>query len=159
MCRHACSNGGQAGAALCVARRVLPHSLSHAFPSPFQNPKPPRRDAYDERCASWASDEEAKEEEDADTDDGAGSAAPASPPSSSSSGTPPPARPPPASAADLALAVDAAIARLGGRVLPKLNWSAPLDAAWMVPNNCIACENADEVRREGERGIRPLRGT
>ena len=108
-----------------------------------QAPKGPRLDAYDERCASWASDEEEKEHADA------GSAAPSSPSASSSSGgTPPPARPPPASAAALAAVVDAAIASLGGRVLPKLNWSAPVDAAWLVPNNCIACENADEVRRK-----------
>jgi hypothetical protein len=105
-----------------------------------QVPKPPRLDPYDDRCASWADSDE----------EGDGSAAgDGSSGLPSSSSTPPPARPPPPSAAALAPAVDAAIARLGGRVLPKLNWSAPLDAAWMVPNNCIACENADEVR-EGE---------
>ena len=41
--------------------------------------------------------------------------------------------------------IDAAIAALGGRVLPKLNWSAPLDAAWLTTTGSIACTNADEV--------------
>ena len=33
---------------------------------------------------------------------------------------------------ELELAVEAAISRHGGAVLPKLNWSAPTDAAWML---------------------------
>ena len=41
--------------------------------------------------------------------------------------------------------IDAAIAALGGRVLPKLNWSAPLDTAWLTTTGSIACTNADEV--------------
>lgn len=41
--------------------------------------------------------------------------------------------------------IGAAIAALGGRVLPKLNWSAPLDAAWLTTTGSIACTNADEV--------------
>ena len=117
----------------------------HSPPFPIQAPKGPRLDTYDERCASWASDEETKIKDETDVD--AGSVAPSTA-SSSSGGTPPPARPPPASAVALSASVDAAIASLGGRVLPKLNWSAPVDAAWLVPNNCIACENADEVRGE-----------
>ena len=131
-------------------------AFSRIHSPPSQAPKPPRRGPYDDRCASWASDEEEKE---AASDD-ASSAAPSSSSSSSSDCTPPPARPPPASAASLlAPAVDAAIVALGGRVLPKLNWSAPLDAAWMVPNNCIACENADEVRgEEGRIGSRAQPG-
>lgn len=39
--------------------------------------------------------------------------------------------------------INAAIERLGGKVLPKLNWSAPKDAAWV---NCgLKCFNAREV--------------
>lgn len=30
-------------------------------------------------------------------------------------------------------------------MLPKLNWSAPLDAAWLTTCGSIACTNADEV--------------
>ena len=41
--------------------------------------------------------------------------------------------------------IDAAIAELGGKVLPKLNWSAPKDAVWLKPSRDIACTNADEV--------------
>ena len=41
--------------------------------------------------------------------------------------------------------INRAIAALGGRVLPKLNWSAPLDAAWLTTTGSIACTNAEEV--------------
>ena len=46
---------------------------------------------------------------------------------------------------DLFAQIDAAIAALGGQVLPKLNWSAPLDAAWLTTSGSIACTNAEEV--------------
>ncbi|CAD7700352.1 unnamed protein product [Ostreobium quekettii] len=41
--------------------------------------------------------------------------------------------------------VNSAIEELGGKVAPKLNWSAPLDAVWMLPGRSLKCENADEV--------------
>lgn len=42
--------------------------------------------------------------------------------------------------------IDAAIEELGGCVAPKLNWSAPHDAAWVSSSRSLACRNADEVR-------------
>lgn len=42
-------------------------------------------------------------------------------------------------------AVEAAISELGGRVVPKLNWSCPTDALWVSATNSLACRNADEV--------------
>ncbi len=41
--------------------------------------------------------------------------------------------------------IDAAIEELGGCVAPKLNWSAPHDAAWVSSSKSLACKNADEV--------------
>eukprot|EP01026_Neomeris_dumetosa_P043549 TRINITY_DN3655_c0_g1_i3.p1 TRINITY_DN3655_c0_g1~~TRINITY_DN3655_c0_g1_i3.p1 ORF type:complete len:417 (-),score=74.41 TRINITY_DN3655_c0_g1_i3:166-1416(-) len=40
--------------------------------------------------------------------------------------------------------IDCCIKSLGGKVVPKLNWSAPLDALW-VNGGEMACRNADEV--------------
>lgn len=40
--------------------------------------------------------------------------------------------------------VVAAIARLGP-VSPKMNWSAPKDAKWMLPNNVLRCTDASDV--------------
>lgn len=40
--------------------------------------------------------------------------------------------------------VNAAIQSLGGKVVPKLNWSAPMDALWISPTG-LSCQNADEV--------------
>ncbi|GLI65690.1 hypothetical protein VaNZ11_009297 [Volvox africanus] len=45
----------------------------------------------------------------------------------------------------LRAAVDSAIASLGGRVVPKLNWSCPSDALWVSASGSLACRNADEV--------------
>ncbi|GLC33315.1 hypothetical protein PLESTM_000047800 [Pleodorina starrii] len=42
-------------------------------------------------------------------------------------------------------ALDAAIASLGGRVVPKLNWSCPTDALWVSPGGSLACRNAEQV--------------
>jgi len=42
-------------------------------------------------------------------------------------------------------AVDAAIVRLGGAVLPKLNWSAPKDATWMSADGTLCCTSAAEA--------------
>eukprot|EP00892_Ulva_mutabilis_P004094 jgi/Ulvmu1/2056/UM120_0052.1 len=40
--------------------------------------------------------------------------------------------------------VNSAIRSLGGRVVPKLNWSAPVDAQWISPTG-LSCQNADEI--------------
>ena len=45
----------------------------------------------------------------------------------------------------LSVEIDAAIAALGGAVLPKLNWSAPKDAVWLSPTGSAKCTNAEEV--------------
>lgn len=37
-----------------------------------------------------------------------------------------------------------AIEQLGGQVVPKLNWSAPVDATWISPDG-LRCSNPDEV--------------
>lgn len=42
--------------------------------------------------------------------------------------------------------IDACIAALGGKVVPRLNWSCPTDAAWISATQSIACTSADEVR-------------
>ena len=41
--------------------------------------------------------------------------------------------------------IDACIALLGGKVVPRLNWSCPTDAAWISATQSIACTSADEV--------------
>lgn len=46
---------------------------------------------------------------------------------------------------DLRAQISASIERLGGRVVPKLNWSCPSDAVWMNPSTTLACENAEQV--------------
>ncbi|VAH99056.1 unnamed protein product [Triticum turgidum subsp. durum] len=46
---------------------------------------------------------------------------------------------------DLEAAVDAAIAELGGAALPKLNWSAPKDAAFMPADGTVRCTCFAEV--------------
>ncbi|KAF0917438.1 hypothetical protein E2562_020560 [Oryza meyeriana var. granulata] len=46
---------------------------------------------------------------------------------------------------DLEAAVDSAIAELGGAALPKLNWSAPKDAAFMSADGTIRCTCFAEV--------------
>ncbi|XP_015688256.1 cell division cycle protein 123 homolog [Oryza brachyantha] len=46
---------------------------------------------------------------------------------------------------DLEAAVDSAIAELGGAALPKLNWSAPKDAAFMSAEGTIRCTCFAEV--------------
>lgn len=56
------------------------------------------------------------------------------------------------SAADPAVAfaglhhdITCAISDLGGVVTPKLNWSAPKDARWILPGNNMRCTNADDI--------------
>ncbi|GMM52387.1 cell proliferation protein [Starmerella bacillaris] len=41
--------------------------------------------------------------------------------------------------------IEQAIAELDGAVMPKLNWSAPRDAAWMLPGNSLKCINANDI--------------
>jgi hypothetical protein len=54
-------------------------------------------------------------------------------------------QPPPPELAALRAQVAAAIAELGGRVVPKLSWSCPKDAVWLSPSASLACTNPDEV--------------
>jgi hypothetical protein len=46
---------------------------------------------------------------------------------------------------ELRAAIDAAIARLGGAVAPKLNWSSPTDAVWVSPSSSLRCRSAEQV--------------
>ena len=41
--------------------------------------------------------------------------------------------------------IASSIERLGGAVVPKMQWSCPKDACWMLPNNTLRCTNANEV--------------
>lgn len=43
------------------------------------------------------------------------------------------------------LAIQRCIRELGGRVLPKLNWSAPKDATWINATNSMDCYSANDV--------------
>ncbi len=52
---------------------------------------------------------------------------------------------PSASWQDLHARIGSTIAELGGKVLPKLNWSAPKDATWISPTNDMECRTANEV--------------
>eukprot|EP00850_Spirogloea_muscicola_P005749 SM000026S08998 [mRNA] locus=s26:946680:952280:+ [translate_table: standard] len=47
--------------------------------------------------------------------------------------------------ADLCNELRAAIHRLGGAVVPKLNWSCPKDTTWISPSGSLKCTNPDEV--------------
>lgn len=37
------------------------------------------------------------------------------------------------------------IEELGGQVFPKLNWSSPKDAKWIMPGNTIRCDHVNDV--------------
>ena len=41
--------------------------------------------------------------------------------------------------------INTTIASLGGKVVPKLNWSAPKDATWIATTNDMECRNANDV--------------
>lgn len=45
----------------------------------------------------------------------------------------------------LAAEVEAVIEGLGGAVLPKLNWSAPKDTAWIATTGSMRCQNFGEI--------------
>lgn len=47
--------------------------------------------------------------------------------------------------ADIHAKIKATIAELGGKVCPKLNWSAPKDATWISTTNDMECRTANEV--------------
>jgi len=47
--------------------------------------------------------------------------------------------------AELIAVIDAAIDRFDGAVFPKLNWSAPRDAAWMAANGTLKCQTPGDV--------------
>lgn len=38
-----------------------------------------------------------------------------------------------------------AIAELGGKVFPKLNWSSPRDASWIAVNGSLCCETLNDI--------------
>jgi hypothetical protein len=46
---------------------------------------------------------------------------------------------------DLHDQIESTVAELGGKVLPKLNWSAPKDATWISPTNDMECRNANDI--------------
>ena len=46
---------------------------------------------------------------------------------------------------DIHLQVKDTIAELGGKVAPKLNWSAPKDATWIAATNSMECQSASDV--------------
>ena len=46
---------------------------------------------------------------------------------------------------DLHDQIQATLTELGGKVLPKLNWSAPKDATWISPTNDMECRNANDI--------------
>ncbi|CAH2351781.1 cell division cycle protein 123 [[Candida] railenensis] len=41
--------------------------------------------------------------------------------------------------------INLAIKELGGSITPKLNWSSPKDAKWILPNSTTRCFNANDV--------------
>jgi hypothetical protein len=41
--------------------------------------------------------------------------------------------------------IERSIQELGGFVLPKLNWTAPRDATWIIPGESMKCANAPEI--------------
>lgn len=46
---------------------------------------------------------------------------------------------------DIHTAVKSTIRELGGKVVPKLNWSAPKDATWINASNSMDCISANDV--------------
>lgn len=46
---------------------------------------------------------------------------------------------------DVHESIKSTIAELGGRVFPKLNWSAPKDAAWISPTNTLCCMTPGDI--------------
>lgn len=50
-----------------------------------------------------------------------------------------------ASFPELAAEVESKIESLGGAVVPKLNWSAPKDTAWIATSGSMKCQNFGEI--------------
>ena len=46
---------------------------------------------------------------------------------------------------DLHLQIREVIAELGGKVVPKLNWSAPKDATWISATNDMECQTPNDI--------------
>ncbi|KAI9690211.1 MAG: hypothetical protein M1822_009172 [Bathelium mastoideum] len=46
---------------------------------------------------------------------------------------------------DVQQAIKSAIAELGGKVAPKLNWSAPKDATWISATNSMECRSPNDI--------------
>lgn len=46
---------------------------------------------------------------------------------------------------DVHTAIKATIAELGGKVVPKLNWSAPKDATWISATNSMECRTPNDI--------------
>lgn len=46
---------------------------------------------------------------------------------------------------ELHLAIYEALKVQGGRVFPKLNWSAPKDSTWILPSNSMECRSVNDV--------------
>ncbi|KAF8112187.1 hypothetical protein N665_0066s0061 [Sinapis alba] len=53
--------------------------------------------------------------------------------------------PPPPSFPELELEIKNSIEALGGAIFPKLNWSAPKDAAWISPSQNLSCTCFSEI--------------
>ncbi|OMJ14723.1 Cell division cycle protein [Smittium culicis] len=43
------------------------------------------------------------------------------------------------------LQIKNAISSLGGKVIPRMNWSAPTDAVWIATGNTLECENVSQI--------------
>jgi hypothetical protein len=52
---------------------------------------------------------------------------------------------PPPELLDVYARLESGIVALGGSVIPKMQWSCPKDASWMLPNNTLKCATPDEV--------------
>lgn len=119
-----------------MADGVLIHQTQNVSATADDEP----RDAHSDDGSSQAhaTSSAADEPRDAQSDDG-------------SSETPAPALP--ASFAAVRREIDDAIERLGGEVFPKLNWSAPTDAAWMLGGSpkCVSSEDVLLLLKSSDR--------
>lgn len=55
------------------------------------------------------------------------------------------ARPPPMELQGIYDVMETYIEELGGHIIPKMQWSCPKDAAWMLPDNSIRCSSPHEI--------------
>jgi hypothetical protein len=126
----------QPGSPACTRMRPLaPHLQTRPLPSPpIPRPQMPRRGAA--RATGIIDSDDYRSEFFSSDGDGSGSA---------DDEAAPPAAPWPQRFPELHAEIEAAIARLGGAVAPKLNWSAPTDALWVSPGNSLRCTSAEQV--------------